>query len=562
MRCEPQGPFEGDSFMTASTINQAKRSRWARLAFSGCTALFLSTGWAAAQQGQQVPPLPEQGTPAQTQALPEALKSQPIVPVTSTLNDAADDHVRDLFKGFMKEEEDKKKKAEEEKKKKEQEEGVAVGSVLSGSVRWDPGVNGMMFETPNKDFTLHIGGRMQFDDVWWTQTPALRSPTQIGNLEDGSFFRRIRIQMDGTAWEVFEFNFEYALENAQQGVVGLDEFWAGITKVPYIGSIRMGHQKVPQGLEGDMVSSSKGMTFLERAAYTDAFYQNFASGIWFGNNFFDQHMTYSAMLYRTDTGAGGNDFGDGEYAATGRLTFLPVYENEGRCVVHLGASATWREAERLGTHLSGPRVVRFAARPEQRDATGDFGNNVLQGDSVRMVDTGNIVAESADVFGAEALGIFGPFWTMAEWAVAVAHDPKIGGNPHDDFSFNGGYIQAAYFLTGENRLYDRRYGRLNTTYCRPNTPFWAVEDESGNCCMGCGAWEVAVRYSYLNLNDGIIQGGVMQGVTVGLNWYLTTNFKVQFEWVNDARWHRDGGSPPGNISGVVNGFGIRTQAYF
>src|SRR5439155_20677235 len=127
--------------------------------------------------------------------------------------------------------------------------------------------------------------------------------------------------------------------------------------------------------------------------------------------------------------------------------------------------------------------------------------------------------------------------------------------------FNGGYVQAAYFLTGENRLYDKRFGRLGTLYDRPNTSFWAVRDEDGCWNLGRGAWEVAVRYSYLNLNDGPIDGGLMQGWTVGLNWYLSTNVKVQLEYMDDARWHKTTAGS-GTVSGGVNGFGIRTQLMF
>ena len=69
--------------------------------------------------------------------------------------------------------------------------------------------------------------------------------------------------------------------------------WVGMKEIPLIGTIRVGHQKVPQGFEGDMVSSSKAMTFLERSAYSEAIElnQNFVTGIWLGNNYFDQRAT-------------------------------------------------------------------------------------------------------------------------------------------------------------------------------------------------------------------------------------------------------------------------------
>ena len=71
--------------------------------------------------------------------------------------------------------------------------------------------------------------------------------------------------------------------------------------------------------------------------------------------FLDQHMTYEAMVYRQDRSGNGDDFADGEYNATGRLTFLPIYENDGRCLLHLGVFTAYLTASRilLGAHLVG-----------------------------------------------------------------------------------------------------------------------------------------------------------------------------------------------------------------
>jgi hypothetical protein len=175
----------------------------------------------------------------------------------------ADDSIKKAVAEYMKEQEKKKKEDEEAAKRKLEEEGFKVGSDLKMTVRWNT-ANGVTFETPNKDFTAHIGYRFQLDNVYWTQNDNIRPPTQIGDLEDGIFFRRSRPSFDGTAWEIMEWNCELALEQVQNGVPNFDECWVGIQKVPIIGNIRIGHNKVPQGFEGDMVSSSKAMTFLER----------------------------------------------------------------------------------------------------------------------------------------------------------------------------------------------------------------------------------------------------------------------------------------------------------
>lgn len=544
-----------------------KVRRWAAVACVAVTA-------AAATYAQE--PLPQ--TPAndpiaelkarmerlekENQELRQLIRNQ--VPVTTTVSGEQDkSQVEKIVADYLKADEKRKKDADTVAKKKLEDEGFAVGSDLNFKARWDK-YTGLKLETANKDFSLHIGGRFQLDNVMWDQSEALKPATQLGNLQDGQFFRRVRIQMDGNAWEVFEWNFEYAYEATGQGIPTLDEFWAGMTKIPYIGSLRIGHQKVPQGFEGDSVSSSKAMTFFERGAFADAFYQNFATGVWAGNSFADQRMTYSAMVYRQDRSGNGDDFADGEYNGSARFTILPIYENEGRCLLHLGVSGTVRDARKaqVGTNPTGPGFVRFRARPQMRDAQGDFGGGTNPGNTARLVDTGDIEADSTSVFGTELFFVYGPFSLQAEYAWAMANNPVINRTQRDDFLFNGGYVQVSYFLTGENRGYDRRYGREATNYLNgPFTNAWLVRDDNGGLSYGLGAWEIAARYNYVDLNDGPINGGLLDAVETGVNWYLSPNMKVQFMYTFHNRDNKDT-LANGREPGWVSGFGIRTQMFF
>ena len=88
------------------------------------------------------------------------------------------------------------------------------------------------------------------------QHPSIVPIHDVGELQDGDFFRRVRIQVDGTYWEVGEFWLEPTFDNVQRGVVGLNEMYAGIKDVPVLGTIRVGHTRIPHGLEGDMTASS------------------------------------------------------------------------------------------------------------------------------------------------------------------------------------------------------------------------------------------------------------------------------------------------------------------
>jgi phosphate-selective porin OprO/OprP len=141
-------------------------------------------------------------------------------------------------------------------------------------------------------------------------------------------------------------------------------------------------------------------------------------------------------------------------------------------------------------------------------------------------------------------------------------NPKL--TSPQDYMFSGGYVQVAYTLTGENRAYDKRFGTLDRTYFKngPYTNAWFVRNDDGDLDVGWGAWEVAARYSYVNLNDGAgldrIQGGVLNGLSLGLNWYLNANLKCNFDWIYDRRSEL----APGTFGGYTSGYGMRVQFEF
>ncbi|HCS52612.1 MAG TPA: porin, partial [Planctomycetaceae bacterium] len=47
-----------------------------------------------------------------------------------------------------------------------------------------------------------------------------------------------------------------------------------------------------------------------------------------------------------------------------------------------------------------------------------------------------------------------------------------------------------------------------------------------------GAWEIAGRWSYIDLNDENIQGSRLNDLTAGLNWYLNPYTKFQWNYIH------------------------------
>lgn len=106
----------------------------------------------------------------------------------------------------------------------------------------------------------------------------------------------------------------------------------------------------------------------------------------------------------------------------------------------------------------------------------------------------------------------------------------------DPVNFSGFYVQSAYLLTGENHPWNYREGEFTKVKAKNKS----------------GAWEVAARYSYINLNDFDqgIRGGQKGQITVGINYYVTNNvkFMINYSYI-DHDMYSDGS---GDYSAIVN----------
>jgi phosphate-selective porin OprO/OprP len=445
---------------------------------------------------------------------------------------------------------------------------------------------------------MHIGGWFQYDTVWWTESGPMRAapgkfvapkggpasgvaPGGIGDLQDGTFFRRVRPFLEGTFWENFEYRFILALDNVQFSTTGISEFWIAMNNIPGIGTLRVGHVRSVNGFEAGMSSSSRGATFMERSSYAEAIElnQQLTTGLWVNKTLFDEHATCSFSAYRPDNAQfSGSFFGDGQWGLGGRATALPLYECDGRHMLHLGTSWFWRSGTN-NISTSPDRTLQLRTRPELRDdvpAASATGTQLVpNGNSNRMIDTGVIAAQSDWFVGTELLYIRGPLSIQAEFGWNFV-DHAIGFAPAGvvltpalatptSYTFDGGYIQIAYTLTGEHRSYKKQYATLSRYYFGERGPFtsaWFVRDENGHLNWGWGAWEIAARYSYVNLNDGVgasrIQGGAMDGISAGLNWYLSSNLMMMFDYIYDHRYQ----VPAGTVPGYTSGFGVQVQFLF
>ena len=73
-----------------------------------------------------------------------------------------------------------------------------------------------------------------------------------------------------------------------------------------------------------------------------------------------------------------------------------------------------------------------------------------------------------------------------------------------------------------------------------------------------GAWQVAARYSWIDLQDSDMNGGEDQNITAALNWHLYSNVRLQFGYVfADVS---NTGDVWSNTSGHIHAFQSRVHA--
>lgn len=371
--------------------------------------------------------------------------------------------------------------------------------------------DGLKFQSKDGNFKAQIGGRIQVD---WAKidgdNPMVSDieALESGNTLDGSGveFRRARLFISGTIYDSVDFKAQYDFAG---GDSDFKDVWIGLRGVPYVGNIRGGHQKEPFSLEE--LTSSKYITFMERAL-PNAFAPGRNTGLLMKNAVLDKRMTWGVGVFEDvdDTGDSFNDFDTWNVSA--RVTGLPWYQEDGRQLVHLGLSYTHQFRD--DDEDDDDSKVRFRQRPESHIT------------DARIVNTDRFGADGVDIVTPELALVYGPFSLQGEYFYTWTDSDEA-----DDPEFDGYYVFGSYFITGEHRRYSTSNGAFSRV--KPKNNFHPTEP-------GWGAWEVAARYSNIDLNDEEIEGGEADNFTFGLNWYLNPNVRWMFNYVYSDLEDRDG----------------------
>lgn len=279
----------------------------------------------------------------------------------------------------------------------------------------------------------------------------------------------------------------------------------------------LGQQNNFQGLEE--LSSSNDTSFIERAAFTDAF--GFERKVGISAQTKLGTATVQAGLFTDNI----NDLDDGnnEMNTDLRVFVSPKIDD---MQMHFGGSLHIRD---LGDSTD---KVRYRARP------------MVHSVDTRFINTDRIEgAQKETSYGFEAAVIANRFHAQAE-----VHSMEVDRTGFDNPSFFGGAIEAGYYLTNDKREYK-------------GGVFKGVKVGHPVGAGGMGAWQVNVRYDYLDLEDAGISGGKQDAYMASLIWTPINNVRFLLNYGHLSYKNAmsvDGA--PGDFS--VNVWGARTQVSF
>lgn len=403
------------------------------------------------------------------------------------------------------------------------------------------------FETTDERFSALLRGQIQLDAGTFDQRApgplatddrrgsygSAEEADRARDLSDGVHFRRVRLGIEGKAWDHWSYSF--TTDFGGSGDDAVPRLINAFMEYDGLGPVRLRAGVYAPPLNFDDGTSSTHLLFLERPSPAEVVRSQT------GN---DGRTAAAAMAngerWSLYAGLNGNlvddETFDDQLGVTGRVTWLPYRSKSG--LVHVGLNANVV----VNPAADGPDVepdgaetpIRLRDRPE------------IRVDGSRLVDTGAIDANQLSIYGGE----FGLQHRALSLQAEYFHfEVDRRRSPLTDPDFDGWYVQAAWTATGQMRRYNARTAGFESP--RVEKPFDLKRRTPG-------IWELAARYSVLDLNyaagapgtaplPASIRGGEQKILTLAVNWYLNNNVRLMTDYQHvDV----DRLSPGGNAFGA------------
>jgi phosphate-selective porin OprO and OprP len=416
---------------------------------------------------------------------------------------------------------------------------------------------------------IAITSRVHFDVGGYDYRPNTHA-TVPQRLDDGANVRRARIGVVGKFMSDWNYALIYDFGGASDGFAstasvggaavgflpggalsGIENAYLSYTGFKPFGgklAIEGGVMDLPYTM--DEASSSNDLPFMERAASGIAA-TNIAAGDFrsaFGARWYTDRFWAGAYVTGPATGAihsasSINPPGTTEqYGSIARVAGQIVSGKD--YSLHIGGDAEFL-IQPPHNLIAGTQTLTLSDRPE------------LRIDPTTLVSTGALPGVSgAQVYSAEAAGTYGPLFFQGEYFWSNVDRNAFGQLP--SLKFQGGYAEAAYVLTGETRPYNP--GSASYGGIAPANPFSLTGG-------GWGAWEIAGRYSTIDLNDRLalangVAGGRQTIYTLALNWYVNGNVRFMFDYLHGNVARQVSPTNFGDAGSKFDAVAMRTQIAF
>jgi len=397
--------------------------------------------------------------------------------------------------------------------------------------------------SPDGRFSLAIRAIGQYDMAYFVQDAHARQ-LAAGNAPDlssGSNWRRAQLGIQGKVfgdWNYF-FNYDFG-SGASSGNELQGRIQQAYVEYAGLGPLAFRIGAFPPSANLEDATGAGDVIFLERNAPSDLS-RSLAGGD--GRDgiavIYTGEQLFASLAYTGGKVADTTLFFDEQQALVARVSDLFYSDNDWKLLASVAGTYVFRG----GDAVAGAGSARNITLQDGPELTTDD-------NSLRLISTGAINTQTAWNYGLEGAAEWRSVYTQAGY-FGYGMDQMAAGAPTLDFS--GWYGQATWIITGESRPYNAANGSFSNP--KPRVPF-SIDG------WGPGAWELAARYSDLDLDDhagvlgaatpaGGIRGGDQRIFTAEINWYPNSVLKFGLQYQN-TDINRIGTIPAGFGHGVLN----------
>ncbi len=398
-----------------------------------------------------------------------------------------------------------------------QAQEASNSSASSLEAGWD---DGFFLRSSDQQFKLSLNGRVQADARFFEPDHASNNTFLI---------RRARMAFKAQLWKMFEGKVEIdAGRGAGNSRAILTDGYLNIKLLDEL-QLRAGQFKEPFGLEE--TTSSRFISMIERSMATNAIAPGRDIGFMLHGTVADGIFNYAVGVFNGNGSNHSSDNDDDKDLAL-RLTCRPFAGNDSMWLkgLHLGGAFTWGRRDR--------------DEPELELETQLGSEFFIMDDRVTHDD--ELIR-----WGVEFAWLIGGFSLRAEFMRMIFENLRYGAEK-DDFEVDGWYVEASYFITGEDASFNRPKVQDN---------FNPLNEE-----FGMGAFQVAARVSQVHAETDIIHQGFASGtergtdLTVGVNWWLNPHVVFKLNYVRT--WFQENTNLEGETRNDEDGVLLRLQVDF